>query len=62
MLENHGYLLADAAVRRHVPALLPAPVPPAAVPHPEWYPPQRTEDAIRSALADSGKRKTWGRG
>jgi NTE family protein len=62
VLENHGYLLADAALRRHVPALLPDPVPPPAVPHPDWFPPLRTEDAIRAALKDSGKRKTWGRG
>ena len=62
VLENHGYLLADAALRRHVPALLPDPVPPPTVPHPDWFPPLRTEDAIRAALKDSGKRKTWGRG
>jgi NTE family protein len=35
VLENHGYLLADAAVKRHVPALLPAAEPPLVVPHPE---------------------------
>jgi NTE family protein len=62
VLENHGYLLADAALRRHVPALLPDPVPPPTVPHPDWFPPLRTEDAIRAALKDSGKRNTWGRG
>jgi hypothetical protein len=61
-LENHGYLLADAAIRRHVPVLLNEPIPPAAVPHPDWFPPARTEDAIRAALKDSGKRKVWGRG
>jgi NTE family protein len=61
VLENHGYLLADAALRRHAPALLPDPVPPAVVPHPQWFLPQRSEAAIRSALADSGKRRTWGR-
>jgi predicted acylesterase/phospholipase RssA len=38
------------------------PFPPAAVPHPDWFPPDRSEDAIRAALKDSGKRKTWGRG
>ena len=62
VLENHGYLLADAAIRRHVPALLSEPIPPAAVPYPDWFPPARSEDAIRAALKDSGKRKTWGRG
>jgi len=62
VLENHGYLLADAALRRHVPALLHEPIAPAAVPHADWFPPARAEDAIRAALKDSGKRKTWGRG
>jgi NTE family protein len=62
VLENHGYLLADAAIRRHVPALLSEPTPPGAVLHPDWFPPERTEDEIRAALKDSGKRKTWGRG
>ena len=38
-----------------------APVPPAAVPHPDWYPPRRSEADIRAALAESGKRKAWGR-
>jgi len=62
VLENHGYLLADAALRRHVTSLLPDPVPPAVVPHPRSFPPESSEDAIRSALAGSGKRRTWGRG
>jgi NTE family protein len=62
VLENHGYLLADAAIARHVSTLLSEPMPPATVPHPDWFPPARTEDAIRAALKNSGKRKTWGRG
>ena len=62
VLENHGYLLADAAIRRHVRALMSEPIPPAAVPYPDWFPPARSEDAIRATLTDSGKRKTWGRG
>jgi NTE family protein len=62
VLENHGYLLADTAIRRHVPALLGAHPPAAAVPHPRWYPPRADEAAVRAALRDSGKRKTWGRG
>lgn len=57
VLENHGYLLADAAVNRHVPALLPAAVPPLAVPHPGWM----DEDRARAALKDSGLRKLFGR-
>jgi NTE family protein len=62
VLENHGYLLADAAIRRHVPVLLSEPIPPATVPYPDWFPPAMNEAAIRAALKDSGKRKTWGRG
>jgi NTE family protein len=61
VLENHGYLLADAALRRHAASILPDPVPPAVAPHPDWMPPARSEDDIRAALADSGKRKGWGR-
>jgi NTE family protein len=62
VLENHGYLLADAALRRHVPGLLPDPLPAPVLPHPDWFPPRRVEGTIREALAGSGKRKTWGRG
>jgi NTE family protein len=62
VLENHGYLLADAALRLHLPALLRDPVPPPEVPHPDWFPPARSESEIREALRDSGKRKTFGRG
>ena len=62
VLENHGYLLAAAAIRRHVPALLSEPIPPASVPHPDWFPPASSGDAIRAVLKDSGKRKTLGRG
>src|SRR6185436_1496216 len=62
VLENHGYLVADAALRRHVPSLVPAAAPPAAVPHPEWFPPARSEAEIRWELRQSGKRKTFGRG
>jgi NTE family protein len=57
VLENHGYLLADAAVRRHVSSLLPATVPALMVPHPEWM----EESMVKAALKDSGKRKLLGR-
>ena len=57
VLENHGYLLADAAVKQHVPALLPAAVPPLTVPHPDWM----DEDRARAALKDSGHRSMLGR-
>jgi len=61
VLENHGYLLADAALKRHVPALLARDTPAASVPRPDWYPPRRSEADIRAALAESGKRKAWRR-
>jgi len=57
VLENHGYLLADAAVRVHAPDFVPA-VPPGVVPpHPEWM----DEDRVRNALRGSSKRKLLGR-
>jgi NTE family protein len=56
ILENHGYLLAEAAVQQHVPALVPRPVPPLAIPHPQWM--EATK--AKSALKDSWKRKILG--
>ncbi len=56
VLENHGYLLADAAIQQHLANLLPDPVPPLSVPHPEWLDAQK----VRSALAASGKRSLLG--
>lgn len=60
VLENHGYLLADAAARTHLTetGLLDDPVPPGAIPHPEWM----DEGRVRQALADSNKVKPLGRG
>lgn len=55
VLENHGYLLADAAVRRHTPSLLPEVVPPASVPHPGWM----DESRVREALRESSRRKLF---
>jgi len=57
VLENHGYWLADAAIRKHVPALLPANIPPLKVPHPAWAGP---EDKLKEALKDSRKRTLLG--
>jgi NTE family protein len=58
VLENHGYLLADAAVRRHADLLIGNPSPPVP-PHPAWIDPARA----RAGLAESGKRKMpFGRG
>jgi NTE family protein len=60
VLMNHGYLLADKAVRTHVDPrwwtakeLRP--------PYPEWLPPDRQEAAIREALRGSERRKNLGR-
>jgi len=57
ILENHGYWLADAAITKHVPQLLPGTVPKLEVPHPEWIGP---ETKIKEALADSGRRTLLG--
>ena len=59
VLENHGYLLADAAVRRYVTFLADGKAPPAHVPHPSYM----DEDVAKGGLAESSKRKLpFGRG
>jgi NTE family protein len=57
VLENHGYLLADAAVATHVPDIAARPVPPLAVPHPEWM----DERRARKALTESRRLPARGR-
>jgi NTE family protein len=57
VLENHGYLLAEIAMRRHAAGLAEGAWPPAQVPHPEWM----DEDRARRALAESAKTKLFGR-
>jgi NTE family protein len=61
VLQNHGYFLADAAIKKHAGALVVGSPPPLAPPFPAWAPPNRTEAAIRAALKDSSKRTTLGR-
>jgi NTE family protein len=56
VLENHGYTLAEAAIRRHQPKLLPSPVPPMKLPRP-WIP----EEEARRLLKSSSKRTLLGR-
>ena len=56
ILENHGYLLAEAAVQQHLPEQVPQPVPLLAIPHPEWM----DEAKAKEALKDSWKRKILG--
>ena len=58
VLENHGYWLADAAIRIHLPELITGAVPELKIPHPEWAGP---EDKISQALQDSSKRTLLGR-
>ena len=58
VLENHGYWLADAAIRIHLPELITGAVPELKIPHPEWAGP---EDKIRQALQDSSMRTLLGR-
>lgn len=57
VLENHGYLLADAAIRRHVPSLGATGDTALVVPHPEWL----DEARVRHALAHSHERSSLGR-
>ena len=52
VLENHGYLLAEAAIRIHAPTLIATSVP-LAIPHPHWM----DEAKVRAALKDSHQRK-----
>jgi NTE family protein len=57
VLENHGYLLADAAIAKHQPSLA-AHQAPVKVPHPDFL----DEKGVRNALRDSHRRKLMGRG
>lgn len=56
ILENHGYLLAEAAVQQHLPEQAPRPNPAMVIPHPEWM----DETRAKAALKDSWKRKILG--
>jgi len=58
VLENHGYWLADAAIRKHLPELAKS-APPPAVPNPDWAGP---EEKISDALRDSSRRTFLGHG
>ena len=56
VLENHGYLIAEAAVRRHAAALATESAP-LAVPHPDWL----DESRAAHALADSANTRFFSR-
>lgn len=58
VLENHGYLLADATVQTHLPYLVDSRPPPLRVPHPAWL----AEPKVRNALRDSSRKLWLGRG
>lgn len=52
VLENHGYIVADHALRNYLQELIFRDAPPARAPHPEWL----DETKVRAALKDSHKR------
>jgi NTE family protein len=52
ILENHGYLLADVAIKVHVPKLYKSDSP-AVVPYPDWM----DEKKVKAALKDSAKQR-----
>jgi NTE family protein len=56
VLENHGYLIAETAIRRHAPELAAKP-PPLAIPHPDWM----DEERAAAALADSSRTRFFSR-
>jgi hypothetical protein len=58
VLENHGYLLADAAIRRHVPQLASSGPPPARPPFGGEY---FDERILRRVLFASRRRTLFGR-
>jgi len=57
VLENHGYLMAETAIRSHLGPLGPQPAP-VNVPFPEWM----DENKAAEALRESGKTKLFARG
>jgi NTE family protein len=57
VIENHGYLMAEIAVRRHAAELVDGPWPRPEVPHGDWM----DEDRVRGALRGSEKTKLLGR-
>jgi NTE family protein len=57
VLENHGYLLAEIAMRTHAQKVVEGPWPEPQVPHEDWMNAERA----REALADSAKTKLLGR-
>jgi len=50
VLENHGYLLCDIAIKTHLPTLY-ASAPPVNIPFKEWM----DEGKVREAIKDSAR-------
>lgn len=57
VLTNHGYLMADAAIQRHLPDFMTTPAAALTIPYPAWM----DEEKVRHALAQSHKRTALGR-
>jgi NTE family protein len=55
VLENHGYLMADIALRKHGEGIVDGKPPENAVPHPEWL----DEAKAANALRESGKTRIF---
>ncbi len=60
VLENHGYFLADMAVRAHCSSVATVSNAPLSPPHPQWVLENELEERIWAALKDSSKRKIFG--
>ncbi len=61
ILENHGYLVAAAGLRRHLPELLPSVEPPVEAPHPQWLEPGRAARALATSHRRLDLRRMLGR-
>ena len=60
VLQNHGYLTADAALRTHAPSLLPRLFLSFSSPVPGWSPADPDiEKRVRVAFAGSARRGRW---
>jgi NTE family protein len=58
VLINHGYILADTAIRKHQPQLIAvSPTPDLEIPHPGWMDAEKVEEALK----ESHKRTLLGR-
>ena len=55
VLENHGYLMTDVALRKHGEGIVPGALPEPAVPHPDWMDEMRAANALR----ESGKTRIF---